>query len=233
MPLDSKVFNIINATPENIAKLNLSLQYLSLSENASDAFTAVATKNVKLQFVETTPSMWTHSEIRNGEKIIFWDPAAALVIRDDNGTPIGVESAAQLLRHEVAHMLDNNLAVNNSTLTYDKYDNVADRIAIIQEGVSAAELGEVIRTNHAGEFIYEYNPTQHSVGNDYHELLESGMYIINQNMLTLPEAPPYCTPMTEGMWQNGHYIYFMDPDYYDLPDDPFGEGWCRTSNNLY
>lgn len=95
------------------------------------------------------------------ENVIRWDPVTALVVRDEDGEVIGVESPAMNLLHEAVHATDENF-IENSQSKNDAWLNDAERLATQTTNAAADEAGEVQRVNYGGELIFAPNPTEHS-----------------------------------------------------------------------
>lgn len=168
-------FQVTNATPQDAAKLKLALQYLRQSPTASGIIDA-AQKPKKVPAIPVIPglsdgtNLLTICIVHDGDDTydrdthtLYWDPDASMVDENTgNGySPTGVQSAALMLLHEMAHSTD-----KNSHLYQDRkntqYGKNGEQYAVGLEDQVAKELGEPTRDNHKGEARHEDNPTEHT-----------------------------------------------------------------------
>lgn len=93
--------------PLDIAKLNLVLDHLSTEPGAYIALLSAADRGANVNI--------NHSGVHSfdpGMNTISWDPTMALATLHPDLTVAGVSSPALTFLHEVAHLLDPNLAAN-------------------------------------------------------------------------------------------------------------------------
>jgi hypothetical protein len=150
--LTSSDFNVTNASPTDLAKLDLALTYLQTSSATSNILYGVITNGTvsQIQIVHDGNDMYNGTT-----KILSWDPDSALQITNNGST--GVQSAALGLIHEFAHAYDPNFASE----TRDQREDFATKM----EGIVARDLDEPIRVNYgdARGFVDQSNPTQHTI----------------------------------------------------------------------
>ena len=164
MPIDSEDLWLINADASDRAKLDKALDYIQTEMPFSGApsVEGFAGKNAQIEINHEGRNEFT---IHEGVSIVRWDPDTALVVRDNNGNVLGVNSPAAVLLHEINHALDDNLA-QNATERNATWDNDAERYATQRTNDAMAEAGEAQRENHRGEFLRSPDPTEHTTSPD-------------------------------------------------------------------
>jgi hypothetical protein len=168
MALTAEAFNVnsTNATPDDIAKLNLALSYLAKSETGAALMQQAADQGVTISINHVGDDSYDAG-------VISWDPKSpTVVISNPSGgstfvpgesLAVGVQSAALGLVHEAAHATDPDLAIHLETPNFN-YQNAAEELATLKENIVAADLGEPARYNHGGiPFVGTGpDPTEHT-----------------------------------------------------------------------
>jgi hypothetical protein len=181
--LNASDFTLYNATPVNVAKFQMALDYIQNTDPVGTAMIKqmwleggrVALNNFEAPSPEVlatmSPEMQKAYDDYQGNDMwvpeihaVMWNPDSALQVYDSNKQIIGIQSAATAFVHESGHAIDPMSIVH---AIYDRlpgsgYGNLGEWLAGQYEMMSSQNLGEVIRTNHGGYDVRVENPTVHT-----------------------------------------------------------------------
>ncbi|WP_295748384.1 hypothetical protein [Undibacterium sp.] len=148
-------FKVINATQDDIAKLNLALAYLDTSFTGNMILNGMASKGTTINMVHDGKDQY------DGWQTINWDPDAAHKVSHNGAW--GVQSAATAFEHEGAHRTDINY------YNYSSDPKVASAMresyALDKETSFAIEKGEATRDTYGDAqagYVRTFNSTQHT-----------------------------------------------------------------------
>ncbi|MDQ1814969.1 hypothetical protein RBA41_16800 [Massilia sp. CCM 9210] len=161
MAVTASSFNIVNPTPEKVAKLESALTYLQSngSQMAIGLLETSAASGVKVIFSD--PRVNQHSGYGSAAHAIVWNPEEGVMISDDAGNIKGVQSSANVFVHEAAHSIDAG-GIARTRILHDTYFNLYEMSATIMSDTVAKDLGEVVRNNYSGVDIKVKNVTSHT-----------------------------------------------------------------------
>ena len=130
--------------------------YLSRDPEARKIQAEIDKEKIPVQIVHDRKDQY-HPDTRT----IDWDPHSALVVTDEFGHALGVQSSAMGLLHEEAHATDKKFAEHQKKHNAD-YENDAEAHAVGVEDRAAKILGEPQRFNHYGLTLPEADSLEHT-----------------------------------------------------------------------
>lgn len=162
-------FVLRNATPDNVEKLRITLDYIQAHDLAGTAILKAAW----IDGVQIALNNFEESEFGDltgedrwvpEEHTVYWNPDSALQVVDSSGHVVGVQSPAIGLVHESAHAVDPE-SISHLQEAVPGYRNLGEYEAVAFEQMSSENLGEVTRINHKGVDLQVFNPTLHTEAN--------------------------------------------------------------------
>lgn len=119
----TKVNALMPADLDDVKKLDLALQYLQQNEKANSLIQKASDMGVHIVIFKEGDNTFYPLRPNNTDGIIFWNPnQSAEIFSEINGKKVslGVQSAANVLFHELVHATDPNLA--KSDVEMDSYN---------------------------------------------------------------------------------------------------------------
>lgn len=140
-------FKLVDATEDDIVRLNQTLAYLQSDPNMAKVVRQAADLKVEIRFSNNSRDGFYDPS----SHYIQWDSLNGVHVWDSKGNS-GIMSPASVLGHEMAHATDPKLAINR-TIKIPDYDTAAEVYAIDKiETPFNRKMGEPVRDNHRGEF---------------------------------------------------------------------------------
>ena len=161
-------FKLVDATEDDIVRLNQTLAYLQSDPNMAKVVRQAADLKVEIRFSNNSRDGFYDPS----SHYIQWDSLNGVHVWDSKGNS-GIMSPASVLGHEMAHATDPKLAINR-TIKIPDYDTAAEVYAIDKiETPFNRKMGEPVRDNHRGEFniinspnpLYSVSKTVDEYGN--------------------------------------------------------------------
>lgn len=119
-----KVNALMPADSDDAKKLNLALQYLQQNPKADSLLQKASAMGINIVILKEGDNSFYPLRPNNTDGIIFWNPnQSAEIFSEINGKKVslGVQSAANVLFHELVHATDPNLA--KSDIEIERYNN--------------------------------------------------------------------------------------------------------------
>ncbi|MEZ7708233.1 hypothetical protein O3681_07400 [Neisseria sp. 27098_8_158] len=119
----TKVNALMPADSDDVKKLDLALQYLQQNEKANSLIQNASDMGIHIVIFKEGDNTFYPLRPNNTDGIIFWNPnQSAEIFSEINGKKVslGVQSAANVLFHELVHATDPNLA--KSDVEMDSYN---------------------------------------------------------------------------------------------------------------
>lgn len=119
----TKVNALMPADSDDVKKLDLALQYLQQNEKANSLIQKASDMGIHIVIFKEGDNTFYPLRPDNTDGIIFWNPnQSAEIFSEINGKKVslGVQSAANVLFHELVHATDPNLA--KSDVEMDSYN---------------------------------------------------------------------------------------------------------------
>lgn len=119
----TKVNALMPADSDDVKKLDLALQYLQQNEKANSLIQKASDMGIHIVIFKEGDNTFYPLRPNNTDGIIFWNPnQSAEIFSEINGKKVslGVQSAANVLFHELVHATDPNLA--KSDVEMDSYN---------------------------------------------------------------------------------------------------------------
>lgn len=182
--LNASDFTLYNASPEYIAQLQLALDNTQYSGDRAgtailqamwldggrivfNGFAHPSDAALSKLAPEMREYLTDHPGIDGWDPAthaMYWNPNAALEVRDSEGNVLGVQSPGGALAHEGAHGLDPQLIVHLDDII-PQWHNTAEFLATAYDNMSAAARGEVQRDHYGsptGTVVEVANSTVHT-----------------------------------------------------------------------
>lgn len=189
--LTASDFKLVNATEDDIVRLNQSLAYLQSDPNMAKVVRQAADLKVEIRFVNNSRNSFYDVCMERtycSSPYIQWDSLNGIQIWDSKGNS-GIMSPASTLGHEMGHAIDPDFLKNNNQYVKG-YDTAAEVYAIDKiETPFNRKMGEPVRDNHDGIFINSPNPlysvskTVDEYGNLTQQIESTGKFDPKTNIL--------------------------------------------------
>lgn len=171
----TKVNALMPADSDDVKKLDLALQYLQQNEKANSLIQNASDMGIHIVIFKEGDNTFYPLRPNNTDGIIFWNPnQSAEIFSEINGKKVslGVQSAANVLFHELVHATDPNLAKSDVEMdSYNKpfasgdekhkFYNAPEYLAVTMSNEIVSKFhNEPIRPDYIGEsmFVSVSNP---------------------------------------------------------------------------
>lgn len=194
MPVTANSFTLAgNPTPAQIAALDSALHYLQTNSPsmATPLLETAAENQVRIVFAD--PVVNRFDGYSESQHTIVWDPAAGLVVFDKQGNPLGIQSPANGLIHEIAHSLEVDQAARHNDATHPngQYDNDSEATATLYANAVAKDCGEPERIDYASARDI---PVSNSTAHTEQSPNGSGQVWVQENAVGHNEIGPAYSP---------------------------------------